>query len=170
MLATTPELLVRWMQPADVAGLVTLFADCYPAEQWKARDFRRFVANRERDNVVKVLVDETDRSQRILAAIAYTADSEMCLIRRLAVPTVLRRQGFATEILSQTASRRSPIQRRVFKAVVSETNLTAQLFFRDSAVGFNFDRDERHWYADGRQGYVFRFLKAPRRRRVLVSG
>lgn len=166
MLATAPAFLVRWMQPSDVPGLVELFAECYPDERWRARDFHRFTRDRRRDNRIKVLVDENDEDQRILAAIALTVTEDDCRIRRLAVPAELRRQGYATQILTHVAGRQSAIQRRIFSAAVPEDNLDAQLFFRDSAAGFRFDPADRRRYADGRQGYVFKFLKAPRRRRA----
>jgi ribosomal protein S18 acetylase RimI-like enzyme len=165
---TAPELLVRWYQPCDLKGLRTLFAECYPAEQWRVRDFIRFANKRERENVIKVLVDENDPTQRLLAAVFYTKTPDECLIRRIAVPQALRRQGYATEILRSIAGLKSPIQVRTFTAVVPESNLDAILFFRDSAVGFRFDPGDRR-LSGGKDAYVFRYLKAPRRRRALAN-
>ncbi len=165
MLTTTAP-LVRWMQATDIPSLVELFAESFAREHWLPQDFTDFAMHPNRDNRIKVLVDESDRSQQILAAIAVTLTAEECCVRRLAVPRELRRQGHATYLLNQVAGRQSVIQRRIFTAVVPETNLAAQLFFRDSSVGFRFDAADRRWLANGHQGYVFRFLKTPRRRRA----
>lgn len=165
MLITTAP-LVRWMQPTDIQGLVELFAECFARERWLPQDFEDFAMHPDRDNRIKVLVDENDEQQRILSAIAVTLTDDECRVRRLAVPRELRRQGHASYLLSQVAGRQSVIQRRIFTAVVPETNLVAQLFFRDSSVGFRFDSADRRWLANGQQGYVFRCLKTPRRRRA----
>lgn len=164
------ELTSRYFQPSDTAQLVELFAQCYPEETWRPVDFRRFAECEHRDNRLKVLVDEDDVEQRILAAMGYTMNDAGCegdcRIRRLAVSPDLRRQGFATQLLTSVAGRRSPVQQVNFTAVVPEDNLPAQLFFRDGAAGFRHDPADRRQLPDGRQGYVFRFRKTPRRRRV----
>ncbi len=170
-MVATRELIVRWHQPSDIPTLVELFAECFPDEGWRASDFKRFCdPARADENVIKVLVDEADPAQPLLAAIAYTLTDDECRIRRIAVPASLRRQGWGSFILASVAGRRSPIQRRVFTAVVPETNVPALEFFRDSPVGFTFDPADRRSRADGTEAYTFRYLKAPRRRRALITG
>lgn len=126
---------LRWYKPEDLKQLVDLHRECFPNEDWSAKDFDRFVNNKSmRNNVVKVLVAD----KKVYGSLLYTVAKDAIMIRRVAVRADVRRQGLAAFMLNSLCGPRSPLKRKLYHGRVRENNLPAIKLLKEK-MGFAFD-------------------------------
>ncbi|MCI0421516.1 MAG: GNAT family N-acetyltransferase [Acidobacteria bacterium] len=157
-------LQVRQFLAHDIEPLARLLVECFPNEDWRLSDVRRFLSPKY-TNVVKIAANEQD--SRLYGALLYTLETQQCRIRRVAITTSCRRHGIGSGLLKRLIGPRSIMRQTHFIARVRETNLTAQLLLRklDFRAG-----DTSYRYEDtGEAGYLFSFIRSKRARTLTTS-
>lgn len=169
MIIDEGSLRVKWYDPEQhLMQLVKLHAECFPQEEWQAKDFRAFINKVGKNNVLKVLEDE---AHRVYGSLLYTLTASTCFIRRVGVLAAFRRKGLATHMVHTLTGPRSPIRCKTFVAKVRESNYPAVKLFH-GRLHFKFDpaapRPKVETSEVGAQGealleecYIFAFEKIP---------
>lgn len=155
LIQDTGPLCLRWYRATDLQAVEAILVQAFPDEQWTAECLKAFMNKSGRNNVVKVLGDDTT----MYGVVLYSPASEECRIRRIAVVPEYRRQGYATMMLDRLLA---PALRRKIVAWVRESNLPAQLLLKK--LGFAFDPSvPRNQDANtGEDYYVFTHKKRER--------
>jgi ribosomal protein S18 acetylase RimI-like enzyme len=122
---TARMIQVQWMQRPDLGGVFRLFANCSE----KCRSLDELIACLESTDTVG-LVATADGQLVGFAIYQLQRPFSEVILQDLVVLTSWRRQGVGTLLLEAVRAKLTQGYDRV-TALVSETNLTGQLFLRD---------------------------------------
>lgn len=157
-MVTDDKLTLKVYDAKNLPNMVTVFADCFPEEQWRADDFNRFWTQPsiKRSNLVKTLTDEQNR---LRAVVLYSVHKGVCTIRRIGVPCHVRRRGYARYVLNTLCGNNGSTTCREFAAKVRMENTAAIRLFK--SAGFTQEHDTQVFpVTDGQADfYVFRLSK-----------
>jgi GNAT superfamily N-acetyltransferase len=160
---------VRWYSDGDGQALALLHAACLPHEKWTAADFRKFIGNPNRNNVIKVL---TDDNGCLLGSILYTVGLDSVWLRRVCVHPELRRSGLGRRLVETLIGPKSLVKRALVTARARERSLEAHLFMRKLGFRPGDPAILSNAYWDGESAYVFTYCKTvavPQRRLVALA-
>ena len=148
-----PDIDLRAMWPGDEEAVMQIEAASFPvADQWTVEDFYGIF-----DPASPALGHIAQAAGRIVGfCVSRILDEHTLMIDNLAVHPVFRRLKVASRLLADLAGRQMIAWPKRFRAVVRETNLDAQLFFRATgwrAIGML----RRPW--DGIEEDGIRFFK-----------
>lgn len=142
---------IRWMIRRDMTEVIQIEADSYEFP-WSADDFVRCLRQR---NVVG-MVAEVD--ERVVGFMVYELHKNRIHLLDLSVSPDYRRRGVGSAMVRKLVSKLSTAKRSMIMLEIRETNLAAQLFFRDQ--GFKAISVLRNFFPDdcpGEDAYLMQF-------------
>jgi [ribosomal protein S18]-alanine N-acetyltransferase len=146
---TAPAVHIRWMIRRDMAEVIEIEHDSFEFP-WSEEDFVRCLRQRNCIGMVGELDD------RVAAFMIYELHRTRLHLLNFAVHRPLRRRGVGGHMLSKLVAKLSPQRRTRISLEVRETNLPAQLFFRDN--GFRAVNVLRDYYQDTTEdAYVMQY-------------
>jgi ribosomal-protein-alanine N-acetyltransferase len=139
--ATCETAHIRWMIGPDMPGVLEVERLSF-AHPWGEADFRRHL--RERNCIGMV----AEVNGLVAGYMVYELHPDRLELLALAVHPYYRRWGVGSWLVAKLRGKLSPQRRKAISFEVAETNVGAQLFFRD--MGFravevlrrHFDNDE----------------------------
>lgn len=138
---------VRWMVREDTPAVVDI-----DSEGWTEEDFCNRLAKRNCIGMVAVT-----KANVVVGFVVYLLHKYSIEIQNMGVAKLRRRIG--TAIICRLAAKLGYAGRSRITAIVRDSNLTAQLFFRTK--GFLATEVHRGYYDDGSDGYLFEFELPP---------
>lgn len=150
MMATSVR--IRWMIRSDMPSVLAIESDSFP-DPWTESEFIDHL--RDRNVIGMVAVEEYGESEQIVGYVIYRLNKKFLEIINLAVAKDKRREGVGRSILDKLKIKLHPERRTILKAIVTDENLGAHLFFRE--CGLVATQVKRDHFADGSDGYSFRF-------------
>lgn len=141
---------IRWMIRRDMAEVIQIEQASFQFP-WSADDFLHCLRQR---NVVGMVAEV---ESRVVGFMVYELHKHRIQLLDLAVSTDFRRRGIGGAMIARLASKLSTLKRSMIMVEVRETNLAAQLFFRDQ--GFRAISLLREFYPDcpGEDAYLMQF-------------
>jgi ribosomal-protein-alanine N-acetyltransferase len=130
---------IRWMIRRDMAEVLEIENTSFEFP-WSEDDFIRCLRQR---NCIGMVAEHEDR---VVGFMIYELHKNQLHILNFAVRPELRRQGIGTQMANKLVGKLSQQRRNRIMLEVRETNLSAQLFFRDS--GFRAVSVLRDYYDD----------------------
>ena len=144
---------IRWIMNRHWPKVLAIEADSFEYP-WSAKDFIRCDSQ---SNCTSMLAEHEDR---VVGYMVYELDKRRIRILNLAVAANCRRRRVGTQMVSKLIGKLSARRRTQLIAEVRETNVAAQLFFRDA--GFRAVSVLRKHYRDSPEdGYVMRYRFQP---------
>ncbi len=140
---------IRWMIRRDMVEVLRIEAASFEFP-WTEDDFLRCLQQR---NCIGMVAEHEDR---ILGFMIYELHKTRLHVLNFAVAEQARRRGVGSQMVDKLVSKLSPERRTQILLEVRETNLPAQLFFRES--GFRATNVLREFYEDSPEdAYVMRY-------------
>lgn len=142
MRAETQEQLrvhIRWMIRRDMREVLDIESESFEFP-WSEDDFINCLRQR---NCIGMVADHADR---VVGFMIYELHKSRLHVLNFAVADDVRRRGVGTQMLNKLRGKLSDQRRNRILLEVRETNLAAQLFFRDT--GFKAVSVLRGYYAD----------------------
>lgn len=130
---------IRWMIRRDMAEVLAIESECFEFP-WLGDDFLRCLRERNCIGMVAELED------RVVGFMIYELHKNRIHVLNFAVAASHRRRGVGSQMLAKLIAKLSPHRRSRILLEVRETNLAAQLFFREN--GFRAVSVLRSFYAD----------------------
>lgn len=130
---------IRWMIRRDMAEVLDIEGESFEFP-WCEEDFVRCLRQR---NCIGMVAEHGDK---VVGFMIYELHKTRLHILNFAVSSHYRRQGVGTQMVAKLVSKLSNQRRNRISLEVRETNLPAQLFFRES--GFRAINVMRHFYDD----------------------
>ncbi len=130
---------IRWMIRRDMAEALAIESQCFEFP-WSEEDFIRCLRQRNCIGMVAELDD------RIVGFMIYELHKNRLHILNFAVADQYRRLGVGTQMIGKLVGKLSQQRRSRILLEVRETNLAAQLFFREA--GFRAVSVLRKFYDD----------------------
>lgn len=150
-----PRIHVRWLIRRDMADVLEIENQSFEFA-WSEEDF--LVCLRER-RVIGMVAEHAETNE-ILGFMIYQLDKERLHILNLAVDPKWRRLEIGTQMIRRLIDKLSQQRRKELVAIVRETNLQAQLFFR--SLGFKAVATLRRYYEETTEdGYRMRCRLKP---------
>ena len=151
---------IRWMIRRDMSEV--LATECESFEfPWSHEDFIRSLRQR---NCIGMVAEHEDR---IVGFMIYELHKTRIHVLNFAVTESFRRRGVGSQMLAKLAAKLSVQRRSRVVLEVRETNLPAQLFFREN--GFRAVSVLRSYYADTPEdAYLMQFRYRPERQAAAV--
>ncbi len=146
---------IRWMIRRDMPEVLAVEAECFEFP-WLEEDFIRCLRQR---NCIGMVAEHDDR---VVGFMIYELHKNRIHVLNFAVAQRYRRSGVGSQMLAKLTAKLSPQRRNRILLEVRETNLGAQLFFREN--GFRAVSVLRSYYADTPEdAYVMQFRYRPER-------
>jgi ribosomal-protein-alanine N-acetyltransferase len=140
---------IRWMIRRDMPEVLGAEADNHDLS-WSEEDFLRCLRQR---NCIGMVAEQ---GERIVGFMIYELHKHKLHIMNFGVHPRWRRQGIGSLMVSKLISKLSSHRRTSITLEVRETNLDAQLFFRQQ--GFKGVKVLRNFYEDTNEdAYLLRF-------------
>jgi len=129
----------RWMIRSDITDVLAIERACFEFP-WLEKDF--ILCLRQRNCIGMV----AERDGRVVGFVIYELYSDRLHVLNLAIAPDCQQQGVGTAIIRRLARKLSAKRRTRIVLEVRETNLAAQLFFREN--GFRAVSVLRDFYED----------------------
>lgn len=140
---------IRWMIRRDMAEVLQIEDRSFEFS-WSEEDFIRCLRQR---NCIGMIAEH---SERVVGFMIYELHRNRLHVLNFAVHPDFRRRQVGTQMLRKLVSKLSPQRRSRIMLEVRETNLDAQLFFRD--LGFRAVSLLRDFYEDTTEdAYLMQF-------------
>ncbi len=156
MKSETTELLrvhIRWMIRRDMHEVLDIEGAGFEFP-WSEDDFINCLRQR---NCIGMVADYADR---VVGFMIYELHKTRLHVLNFAVASEARRRGVGTQMLGKLRGKLSDQRRNRILLEVRETNLAAQLFFRDA--GFKAVSVLRGYYADSPEdAYLMQYRHRP---------
>lgn len=149
---TTPmcQVHVRWMIDRDMPQVIAIEDQSFEYA-WDEREFRRLLALR---NVIGMVAEV---GEVVVGYMVYMLEKRNIELMNLAVHPAWRRLGVGSQMTSKLKSKLSTHRRTQIGLDVRETNVPAQVFFREQR--FFAYRTIRNHFSDSREdAYRFMYL------------
>ena len=130
---------IRWMIRRDMPAVLDIEADSFEFP-WLEEDFIRCLRQR---NCIGMVVE---RDERVVGFMVYELNKTRLHMLNFAVSPEFRRLGIGSQMIGKLIGKLSPQRRSRIILEVRETNLPAQLFFREN--GFRAVSVFRDYYED----------------------
>lgn len=146
---------IRWMIRRDMPEVLKIESECFEFP-WSEDEFIRCLRQR---NCIGMVAEHDDR---VVGFMIYELNKMRLHVLNFAVAADFRRQGVATQMVSKLVGKLSAQRRTRITLEVRETNLDAQLFFRNA--GFRATSVLRGYYEDTPEdAYLMQFRYRPER-------
>ena len=152
---------IRWMIRRDLPEVLEIELHSFP-EPWDENDFVSLLRKR---NIICRVAEHDDR---IAGFMMYELRKSSIYIINFAVHPDFRRRGVGRSMIGSAISRLCPQRRTRISLHVRETNLAAQLFFRE--VGLRATKICRSFENDGEDAYRFEYRLSSRLTGNLAGG
>lgn len=140
---------IRWMIRRDMAEVLQIEDRSFEFS-WSEEDFIRCLRQR---NCIGMIAEH---NERVVGFMIYELHRNRLHVLNFAVHPDYRRRGVGSQMLRKLVSKLSPQRRSRIMLEVRETNLDAQLFFRD--LGFRAVSLLRDFYEDTTEdAYLMQF-------------
>ncbi len=150
---SSPTLHIRWMIRRDMTEVLFIENESFEFP-WSEEDFIRCLRQR---NCIGMIAEVDDQ---VAGFMIYELHKTRLHLLNFSVAARWRRQGVATQMAGKLISKLSQQRRRRITLEVRETNLAAQLFFRD--CGFRAVSVLRDYYDDTPEdAYVMQYRYQP---------
>ncbi len=144
---------IRWMIRRDMAEVLAVEAQSFEFP-WSEEDFIRCLRQR---NCIGMVAEQ---HERVVGFMIYELHKNRLHVLNFAVHKDMRRRGIGAQMLRKLVSKLSPQRRSRIMLEVRETNLDAQLFFREQ--GFKAISLLRDFYEDTTEdAYLMQFRYVP---------
>lgn len=130
---------IRWMIRRDMPEVLAIESQCFEFP-WSEEDFIRCLRQRNCIGMV------AEHNERVVGFMIYELHKNRLHILNFAVHEQMRRRRVGTQMVKKLASKLSRERRNRLMLEIRETNLSAQLFFRDA--GFRAISVLRAFYDD----------------------
>lgn len=130
---------IRWMIRRDMPDVLAIENGSFEFP-WSEEDFIRCLRQRNCIGMV------AEHNERVVGFMIYELHKNRLHILNFAVPESLRRRGIGTQMIKKLIGKLSRERRNRIMLEIRETNLPAQLFFRD--LGFRAVSVLRAFYED----------------------
>lgn len=130
---------IRWMIRRDMPEVLAIEEECFEFP-WSEDDFIRCLRQRNCIGMV------AEHDERVAGFMIYELHRNRLHILNFAVAAPLRRHGVGRQMVEKLIGKLSSQRRNRIMLEVRETNLAAQLFFRD--LGFRAVSVLRDFYVD----------------------
>lgn len=149
-----PPVHIRWMIRRDMPEVLEIEQDSFEFP-WSEDDFIRCLRQR---NCIGMVADWEDR---VAGFMIYELHKTRLHLLNFAVAREFRRRGVGSQMVGKLIGKLSPDRRTRVSLEVRETNLPAQIFFRDA--GFRAVSVLRDYYQDTTEdAYVMQYrYRAP---------
>jgi len=152
---------IRWMIRRDMPEVLAIEAECFEFP-WNEEDFIRCLRQRNCIGMVAELDD------RVVGFMIYELQKKYIHVLNFAVSEHYRRSGVGSQMLAKLTANLAPQRRNRILLEVRETNLGAQLFFREN--GFRAVSVLRSYYADTPEdAYVMQYRYRPERQNATAE-
>ena len=118
---------IRWMIRRDMPEVLAIESQCFEFP-WSEEDFIRCLRQRNCIGMV------AEHNERVVGFMIYELHKNRLHILNFAVHEQLRRRGVGTQMVRKLVGKLSPQRRNRIMLEIRETNLAAQLFFRDAGL------------------------------------
>ncbi|MEN6407214.1 MAG: ribosomal protein S18-alanine N-acetyltransferase [Thermoguttaceae bacterium] len=152
---------IRWMIRRDMAEVMAIEQESFEFS-WLEDDFVRCLRQR---NCIGMVAEHDDR---VVGFMIYELHKSRIHVLNFAVAEAYRRRGVGSQMVAKLTAKLSMQRRSRIVLEVRETNLGAQLFFREN--GFRAVSVLRSYYADTPEdAYMMQFRHRPERAPLLES-
>lgn len=145
---------IRWMIRRDMQDVLAIEKANFE-HPWGERDFVTCLRGRNSIGMVAERAGSKSSIPEIVGFVVYDLHERKLEILNLAVAPSYYRMGVGQQMIEKLIGKLSPQRRTRINAIVGETNLDAQLFFR--AMGFRAIRTLRDHYEDFQPGDAYLF-------------
>lgn len=153
---------IRWMIRRDMPEVLAIEDESFEFS-WLEDDFVRCLRQR---NCIGMVAEYNDR---VVGFMIYELHKTRIHVLNFAVASSHRRRGVGSQMLAKLAAKLSTQRRSRIVLEVRETNLDAQLFFREN--GFRAVSVLRSYYADSPEdAYLMQYRYRPERQTIGDSG
>jgi len=144
---------IRWMIRRDMAEVLGIEAESFEFP-WMEEDFCRCLKQRNCIGMV------AEYDERVVGFMIYELNKTRIHVLNFAVAASMRRQGVGAQMMAKLISKLSAQRRSRMMLEVRETNLTAQLFFRE--MRFRAISVLRNFYPDAAEdAYLMQYRYLP---------
>lgn len=150
--STTLTPHIRWMIRRDIGEVLQIESASFEFP-WREEDFIRCLRQRNCIGMV------AEHDERVVGFMIYELHRNRLHVLNFAVHPDFRRRDIGTAMLRKLASKLSPLRRNRIMLEVRETNLAAQLFFRDQ--GFRAVSLLRDFYEDTTEDAYLMSFRCP---------
>jgi len=155
------KLQIRWMIRKDLSEVLKIESQSFEFP-WTEDDFLAFLRQR---NCIGVVAEQDGE---VVGFMVYELLKSRIHILNFAVSTELRRSGLGSQMIRKLITKLSPHHRKRIVLEIRETNLPAQLFFREN--GFRAVRVLKNYYeAAEEDAYVMQYRYSASRAEQIVS-
>ena len=152
---------IRWMIRRDMPEVLAIEAQSFEFP-WSEDDFIRSLRQR---NCIGMVADYEDR---VVGSMIYELHKSRIHVLNFAVAPEFRRCGVGSQMLAKLTAKLSTQHRSRIILEVRETNLPAQLFFREN--GFRAVSVLHSYYADTPEdAYIMQYRYRPERQAAAVE-
>jgi [ribosomal protein S18]-alanine N-acetyltransferase len=144
---------IRWMLRKDMKEVLAIEADSFN-HPWSEEEFLRALRQR---NCIGMVAEHGDE---VLGFMIYELHRSKIQVLNFAVRRDRRHHRVGLQMFQKMVGKLSIQRRNRIEIIVRETNLTAQLFFRDSAGMLATEVMREHFRDTGEDGYLFRYSLA----------
>ena len=153
---------IRWMIRRDMPEVLAIEAQSFEFP-WLEDDFIRSLRQR---NCIGMVADYEDR---VVGSMIYELHKSRIHVLNFAVSPEFRRCGVGSQMLAKLTAKLSSQRRSRIILEVRETNLAAQLFFREN--GFRAVSVLHSYYADTPEdAYIMQYRYRPERQSAAEPG
>jgi [ribosomal protein S18]-alanine N-acetyltransferase len=146
---------IRWMIRRDMPAVMAIENDSFEFP-WSEEDFIRILRQR---NCIGMVAEHEDR---VVGFMIYELHKSRIHVLNFAVADFFQRRGVGSQMVAKLIAKLSTQRRSRIILEVRETNLAAQLFFREN--GFRAVSVLRGYYADSPEdAYTMQFRYRPER-------
>lgn len=145
---TTTKLHIRWMIRKDMEEVLAIERGCFDIP-WRAEDFVKVLRQR---NAIG-MVCEHGRSHKVAGFMLYELHKTRLHLLNFAVDPRYHRTGIGSQMVQKLKDKLSAQRRVSITLEVRETNLAAQLFFRD--MGFVATSVLKRFYDNSDEDAIF---------------
>jgi [ribosomal protein S18]-alanine N-acetyltransferase len=152
---------IRWMIRRDMPEVLQTEGESFEFP-WSEDDFIRCLRQR---NCIGMVAEHDDR---VVGFMIYELHKTRIHVLNFAVSKAYRRSGVGSQMIAKLSAKLSTLRRSRILLEVRETNLDAQLFFREN--GFRAVSVLRSYYADTPEdAYVMQYRYRPERQAAPVE-
>jgi ribosomal-protein-alanine N-acetyltransferase len=151
---------IRWMIRRDMPEVMAIEAESFEFP-WLDEDFVRSLRQRNCIGMV------AEHDERVVGFMIYELHKTRIHVLNFAVADGYRRRGVGSQMLAKLSAKLSAQRRSRIVLEVRETNLSAQLFFREN--GFRAVSVLHSYYADTPEdAYLMQYRYRPERQPIAV--
>ena len=133
------KVLVRWMVRRDIRDVTAIEQNCFEFP-WKGEDFMQCLRQRNCIGMV------AEYEGKVVGFMIYEVPKNRIRLLNIATTVEFRRRGVASQMVAKLIGKLTTQRRNRISLEVRETNLAAQLFFREQ--GFRATSVLREFYAE----------------------